>query len=70
MSKDGWKFWIIPLGVWGLYCCWHFGYQSGYTDGHETAWKMYQPDPMVRQIALARATPESDDSQLETDGRR
>ena len=34
MSKMSWTVWIAALAVWGLYSCWHFGYQSGYADGH------------------------------------
>ncbi len=43
MSKLDWRFWAVPLVLWGLYTCWYFGYQSGYTDGHETAWSMAKP---------------------------
>jgi hypothetical protein len=43
MSKMNWTVWLVAIGAWGLYSCWHLGYQSGYADGHETAWKMYQP---------------------------
>ena len=54
MSKMGRTFWIVALGVWGLYSCWHFGYQSGYADGHETAWLMYQPSVPVYQMTANR----------------
>ncbi len=50
MSKMGWTFWIVALGIWGLYSCWHFGYQSGFADGHETAWRMYQPVLLPDQV--------------------
>jgi hypothetical protein len=43
MAVESWKLWIIPLGLWGLYLCWHCGYQSGYAEGHETAWRMSRP---------------------------
>lgn len=59
MSKSGWKLWIIPLAAWGLFSCWHIGYQSGYADGHDTAWKMYQPfTPST--VASAEAAIESE----------
>jgi hypothetical protein len=46
------KFWIVPLALWGLYSCWYFGYQSGYSDGHETAWSMAKPSQLsVSEIA-------------------
>jgi hypothetical protein len=51
MSKTGWRLWIVAFGAWALYSCWHMGYQSGYADGHETAWKMYQPSVPDFQIA-------------------
>lgn len=43
MANQGWKLWLVPFGLWGLYACWHSGYQSGYADGHETAWSMSRP---------------------------
>jgi len=43
MANQGWKLWLVPFGLWGLYACWHSGYQSGYADGHETAWNMSRP---------------------------
>ena len=47
MSNQGWKFWVVPLTLWCLYSCWYFGYQSGYADGHETAWNMSKQGPYV-----------------------
>lgn len=52
MSKYGWTIWIIPFAVWGFYSCWHCGYQSGYAEGHETAWKMYQPNIPASHLAV------------------
>lgn len=43
MAIESWKLWLVPLSLWGLYLCWHTGYQSGYADGHETAWRMSRP---------------------------
>ena len=47
MSNFNWKFWAIPLTLWCLYSCWYFGYQSGYADGHETAWNLARPYDLV-----------------------
>jgi len=63
MSKYAWTFWILPLVVWGLYSCWHFGYQSGYADGHETAWQMYQPVMAVYQVATTPSVEVSPDAE-------
>lgn len=43
MANQTWKLWAVPFGLWGLYLCWYSGYQSGYADGHETAWSMSRP---------------------------
>ena len=43
MANQTWKLWLVPFGLWGLYLCWYSGYQSGYADGHETAWSMSRP---------------------------
>lgn len=43
MASHGWKLWVAPLTLWALYSCWYFGYQSGYADGHETAWSLSRP---------------------------
>jgi hypothetical protein len=43
MAIDNWKLWLIPFAVWGLVMTWHSGYQSGYKDGHDTAWEMSRP---------------------------
>ena len=45
MANQSWKLWLVPFGFWGLYVCWYSGYQSGYADGHETAWNMARPSP-------------------------
>ena len=47
MTNFNWKFWVIPFSLWSLYSCWYFGYQSGYADGHETAWSLAQPFGLV-----------------------
>ncbi len=47
MSSFNWKFWAIPLTLWSLYSCWYFGYQSGYAEGHETAWSLARPYELV-----------------------
>ncbi len=52
MANQSWKLWLVPFGLWGLYVCWHSGYQSGYADGHETAWSMARPS-----LALSDAEP-------------
>jgi len=44
MANQNWKLWLVPFGLWGLYLCWYCGYQSGYADGHETAWSMSRPN--------------------------
>lgn len=44
MANKNWKIWAIPFGVWALYLSWYSGYQSGYSDGHETAWTMSRPN--------------------------
>ena len=69
MKTADWKLWIAPGLLWVVYSCWHFGYQSGYTDGHDTAWKMYrQPnlEVAVQDYPSDRAesflAAESDDS--------
>ncbi len=50
MIVEGWKLWIVPVGLWALYVCWHTGYQAGYSDGHETAWQMSRPAMVVAKI--------------------
>jgi hypothetical protein len=51
MSNLEWKFWTIPLALWGLYSCWYSGYQSGYADGHQTAWAMAKPQTLT-EVAM------------------
>ncbi len=43
MAIDNWKLWVVPFALWGLAMAWYTGYQSGYKDGHETAWEMSRP---------------------------
>ena len=52
MANQSWKMWLVPFGLWALYLCWYSGYQSGYADGHETAWSMSQPS-----LIMAAAEP-------------
>ena len=40
MTIVSWKLWLIPFAFWGVYLCWNSGYQSGYAEGHQTAWRM------------------------------
>ena len=44
MTVESWKLWLIPFALWGVFVCWNSGYQSGYAEGHQTAWKMSRPD--------------------------
>jgi hypothetical protein len=62
MSKSGWVIGAVVLTFWGFYSCWHFGYQSGYADGHETAWKLSQPSPIVIQAAMQSPSEEPSES--------
>ena len=52
MANQSWKMWLVPFGLWALYLCWYSGYQSGYADGHETAWGMSRPS-----LIMAAAEP-------------
>lgn len=54
MANQTWKLWLVPFGLWGLYLCWYSGYQSGYAEGHETAWDMAQPHLVMGTTASAR----------------
>lgn len=58
MSKLSWTVWIAAIATWGFYSCWHFGYQSGYADGHETALQMAgarsEGMPPIYQLAAGR----------------
>ena len=40
MAIDNWKLWLVPFAIWGVVMAWYAGYQSGYQDGHSTAWEM------------------------------
>jgi hypothetical protein len=43
MSIDNWKLWMIPFAAWLVVMAWYTGYQSGYSEGHQTAWQMSRP---------------------------
>lgn len=43
MAVENWKLWLVPFGMWGMVMAWYSGYQSGYVEGHETAWQMSRP---------------------------
>lgn len=43
MAVDNWKLWIIPFAGWAMFMSWNMGYQSGYQEGHVTAWEMSRP---------------------------
>lgn len=48
MTVDNWKLWLIPFAAWVVIMAWYSGYQSGYHEGHQTAWEMSRPNlPMV-----------------------
>ena len=57
MTVNSWKLWLAPFALWGVYVCWHSGYQSGYAEGHQTAWQMSRPSP---DLALAEPHSERD----------
>ncbi|HEY0983212.1 hypothetical protein [Schlesneria sp.] len=57
MASHGWIFWAAPLSLWAFYSCWYFGYQSGYADGHETAWNLSRP--FEPQVELSQIDEES-----------
>lgn len=60
MANQSLKFWAIPLTLWGLYSCWYFGYQSGYADGHVTAWNMSRQDHAMLRAGLGYSDEASD----------
>ncbi|WP_010587192.1 hypothetical protein [Schlesneria paludicola] len=62
MSKESWKFWGVVLIAWGFYSCWHMGYQSGYADGHATAWGMYEQPYLKQNLANSETFYEPDES--------
>ena len=67
MAVENWKLWLIPFTVWGLVMAWYSGYQSGYLEGHETAWQMSRPNVLLAiDGQLPRAT-EMDGSRLDDD---
>lgn len=43
MSIDNWKLWMVPFAAWLVVMAWYTGYQSGYNEGHQTAWQMSRP---------------------------
>jgi hypothetical protein len=47
MAVENWKLWIIPFAIWALFLSWHSGYQSGYQEGHATAWEMSRPSVLL-----------------------
>lgn len=52
MSIDNWKLWLVPFAVWMMVMAWYTGYQSGYQEGHETAWQMSRPSVTVHDGEL------------------
>lgn len=60
MTIENWKLWLVPFAIWGLVMVWHGGYQSGYEEGHKTAWEMSRPNlPMTvdGQLVLNQPAP-------------
>jgi hypothetical protein len=57
MSVENWKLWLVPFAVWGLVMAWYSGYQSGYQEGHVTAWQLYHPDILVAAEATTGHAP-------------
>jgi len=55
MASHGWKLWVAPLTLWALYSCWYCGYQSGYADGHETAWSLSRPFESQFEVTQAES---------------
>lgn len=55
MTVESWKLWLVPLALWGLYLSWHTGYQSGYADGHDTAWSMSRPSLVLAASDFSNA---------------
>lgn len=43
MAVENWKLWLVPFAIWGVVMAWYTGYQSGYQEGHDTAWQMSRP---------------------------
>ena len=66
MSTQSWKFWIIPLSLWGLYSCWYCGYQSGYADGHVTAWNMSRPSFFAQDLSRNKEAVDPPTSDFQT----
>lgn len=65
MTVNSWKLWLAPFALWGVYVCWHSGYQSGYAEGHQTAWLMSRP---TLEIAQAEPSSERDTNMPSPDG--
>jgi hypothetical protein len=49
---ENWKLWIVPFAAWGMATSWYCGYQSGYSEGHETAWHMARPEISLTEAQL------------------
>ena len=47
MTVDNWKLWLIPFAAWVVVMAWYSGYQSGYVEGHQTAWEMSRPNVSI-----------------------
>ena len=67
MAVENWKLWLSPFGVWGLAMAWYSGYQSGYLEGHETAWQMSRPNVLLAIDGQQPRTTELDGSHLDDD---
>ena len=52
MSIDNWKLWMIPFAAWLVVMAWYTGYQSGYDEGHQTAWQMSRPTILMQDGEL------------------
>ena len=56
MAVDNWKLWVIPFAAWGVALVWYSGYQSGYHEGHETAWEMAKPKISLSEVDLSQSS--------------
>ncbi len=52
MSIDNWKLWVVPFAAWLVVMAWYTGYQSGYEEGHQTAWQMSRPTFLMQDGEL------------------
>ena len=66
MAVENWKLWLVPFAVWALVMVWYSGYQSGYQEGHVTAWQMYHPNLVaaVEAQAQTQQAHDADESRL------